>query len=171
MDELHEQTVNLLSFQQLPKTVFDTQVAFNMVARYGEQSRPSLATMESRVLKHYQRIAGKDAPLPSLLLLQAPIFHGHTFAVHLELGQVADVETISQALAGEHVSLTHGTEDAPSNVNAAGQSDIQVSITADASQPNGFWLWAASDNLRIAATTAVECAETMAATRPRGKIQ
>ena len=31
MDELHEQTVNLLSFQELPKNVFDTQVAFNMV--------------------------------------------------------------------------------------------------------------------------------------------
>src|ERR1700674_3349657 len=33
MDELHEQTGNLLSFQQLPKNVFDTQVAFNMVTR------------------------------------------------------------------------------------------------------------------------------------------
>jgi hypothetical protein len=32
-------------------------------------------------------------------------------------------------------------------------------------------LWAAADNLRIAAATAVECAETMAATRPKGKIQ
>jgi aspartate-semialdehyde dehydrogenase len=171
MDELHEQTVNLLSFQPMPKNIFDTQVAFNMVARYGEHSVPALATVESRVLRHYQRIAGKDAPLPSLLLVQAPIFHGHAFAIHLELGQVADVENISRALAGEHVNLTHGAEDAPSNVNAAGQAEIQVSITADASHPNGLWLWAASDNLRIAATTAVESAETMAATRPRGKIQ
>ena len=40
MDELHEQTVNLLSFQPLPKNVFDAQVAFNMVARYGEHSLP-----------------------------------------------------------------------------------------------------------------------------------
>ena len=171
MDELHEQTVNLLSFQPLPKNIFDTQVAFNMVARYGEHSAPSLASVESRVLKHYQRIVGQDAPVLSLLLVQAPIFHGHAFAVHLELGQVADVESISRVLAGEHVSLTHGAEDAPSNVNAAGQADIQVSITTDASHPNGCWLWAASDNLRIAAATAVECAETMAATRPRGKIQ
>src|SRR3974390_889956 len=38
MDELHEQTVNLLSFQQLPMTVFDTQVAFNLVDRYGAKS-------------------------------------------------------------------------------------------------------------------------------------
>ena len=40
MDELHEQTVNLLSFQPLPKNIFDAQVAFNMVARYGEHSAP-----------------------------------------------------------------------------------------------------------------------------------
>jgi aspartate-semialdehyde dehydrogenase len=171
MDELHEQTVNLLSFQPLPKNIFDTQVAFNMVARYGEHSVPALATVESRVLKHYQKIAGKDASVPSVLLVQAPIFHGHAFAVHVELEQTADVESISRALAGDHVKLTHGADDPPSNVNAAGQSDIQVSIAPDASQPNGFWLWAASDNLRIAATTAVECAESMAATRPRGKIQ
>src|SRR5215470_2066583 len=35
MDELHQQTVNLLSFQQLPKQVYDVQVAFNMVSQYG----------------------------------------------------------------------------------------------------------------------------------------
>jgi aspartate-semialdehyde dehydrogenase len=171
MDELHEQTVNLLSFQQMPKNIFDVQVAFNMVARYGERSLPALATVQSRVLKHYQRIVGQQAPVPSLLVVQAPIFHGHAFAVHIELGQVADLESIAQALAGEHVILTHGAEDAPTNVNAAGQSDIQVSIAPDASQPHGLWLWAASDNLRIAAANAVECAEAMAASRPRGKIQ
>src|SRR5580658_1198469 len=58
MDELHEQTVNLLAFQQLPKNIFDTQVAFNMVARYGEHSVPSLATVESRILKHFEKVAG-----------------------------------------------------------------------------------------------------------------
>jgi aspartate-semialdehyde dehydrogenase len=171
MDELHEQTVNLLSFQPLPKKVFDVQIAFNMVARYGEQATPALATVESRVLRHYWLIAGKQAPVPSLLLLQAPIFHGHAIAVHVELGQVADIESISRALTGEHVTLTHGADDAPTNVNAAGQDDIQLTVTADASQPNCFWLWAASDNLRIAAANAVECAESMAAARPRGKIQ
>src|SRR5881296_2163143 len=171
MDELHEQTVNLLSFQQLPKKVFDTQVAFNMVARYGEQSAPSLATVERRVFKHYQRIAGKDAPRPSLQLLQAPIFHGHAFAVHVELEQAMELATFSQALAGEHVNITLLAEEAPTNVNAAGQGDVLLSIVPDANSANSFWLWAASDNLRIASSTAVECAETMAASRPKGKIQ
>src|SRR5438034_3546736 len=171
MDELHEQTVNLLSFQQLPKNVFDIQVAFNMVSRYGQQAAPALATVEHRVLKHYQRIAGKDAPLPSLLLVQAPIFHGHAFAVHVELEQAMELATFSQALAGEHVNITLLAEEAPTNVNAAGQGDVLLSIVPDANSANSFWLWAASDNLRIAASPAGECAETVAASRPKGKIQ
>ena len=171
MDELHEQTVNLLSFQQLPKTVFDTQVAFNLVSRYGEQSVPPLAAVERRIMKHYQRITGSDALVPSILLVQAPIFHGYAFALHVEMEDVADFERISQALVGEHVTLTLLSEEAPSNVNAAGQADILVSIVPDNSHANAIWLWAAADNLRIAASTAVECAESMAAGRPKGKIQ
>jgi aspartate-semialdehyde dehydrogenase len=171
MDELHEQTVNLLSFQPLPKTIYDTQVAFNMVARYGEQSAPALETIERRVLRHYKQIAGKDAPVPSLLLVQAPIFHGHAFSVHVEMQELIDISKVSQALAGEHVVITLAAEDAPNNVNAAGQANILVSIVPDANNANSLWLWVASDNLRIAASGAVECAESMAATRPKGKIQ
>jgi aspartate-semialdehyde dehydrogenase len=171
MDELHEQTVNLLSFQQLPKRIFDTQVAFNLVSRYGEQSTPPLAAIEQRVMKHYRRIGGADAPIPSLLLVQAPIFHGHAFGIHVEFDQTANLEAVTKALAGDHVVMSKDSEEAPSNVNAAGQGDILLSVTADGNDPNSVWLWAASDNLRISATTAVECAETMAATRPRGKIQ
>ena len=171
MDELHEQTVNLLSFQQLPKKVFDAQVAFNLLCRYGAQSAPPLAAVEQRILKHYRRIAGENAIVPSLLLVQAPIFHGHAFALHVELERQADVAELSQALAGEHVNLAQLADEAPSNVNAAGQSDILLSLLPDNNRPNAVWLWAAADNLRIAASTAVECAETMAASRPRGKIQ
>ena len=171
MDELHEQTVNLLSFQQLPKKVFDTQVAFNMVARYGEQSVPALTAVERRVLRHYQRIVGQDALMPSLLLLQAPIFHGHAFTLHIEMENPVEIENVSKALAGEHVTITGLAEESPSNVNAAGQADILLSIQPDPNLASGLWLWAASDNLRIAASTAVECAENMAASRPKGKIQ
>jgi aspartate-semialdehyde dehydrogenase len=69
------------------------------------------------------------------------------------------------------VVVVGSDEDAPSNVSAAGQSDIQILLKPDALQPNGIWIWAAADNLRISALTAVECAESMMATRPVGKIQ
>jgi len=171
MDELHQQTVNLLSFQPLPKDVYDAQVAFNMIARYGQKSQPSLDSVETRVLRHYKKIAGDDAPLPSLMLLQAPIFHGHALAVFLEMDSAPDLAALSQALSGDHVTIPAPEEDSPSNVSAAGHADIQLSVKPDPAQANGVWLWAAVDNLRIAALTAVECAESMTATRPSGKIQ
>ena len=171
MDELHQQTVNLLSFQPLPKDVFDAQVAFNLAARYGQKSQPALDSVETRVLRHYRKIAGNDAPQPSLILLQAPIFHGHAMAVFLETEQVADIPSLSQALSGDHVTIPGAEEDSPSNVSSAGQPDIQLWLKPDPVQPTGVWLWAAADNLRISALTAVECAESMMATRPTGKIQ
>ena len=82
-----------------------------------------------------------------------------------------ELATLSQALAGEHVHIPLPAQEVPTNVNAAGQGDVLLSIVPDPNSANRFWLWAASDNLRIAASTAVECAETMAASRPKGKIQ
>jgi aspartate-semialdehyde dehydrogenase len=171
MDELHEQTVNLLSFQQLPKGVFDTQVAFNLLDRYGEKSLPSLVSIESRIQRHFQSIVQGKVAVPSLMLLQAPIFHGHAFSLYIELDNPAQVEELTAAISGEHVDVLQGAEESPSNVNAAGQEQIQVYVRADAQNPRGFWLWAASDNLRITALAAVECAENMIASRPRGTVQ
>ncbi|HEY3930043.1 MAG TPA: Asd/ArgC dimerization domain-containing protein [Candidatus Koribacter sp.] len=170
MDELHEQTVNLLSFQQLPMTIFGTQVAFNMIDRYGEGSVHSLAEAEQRIVRHYKHIVGASAPVPSLMLLQAPTFHGHGFSLYIELAQAATLEQVRAALRGEHVSLGTETE-APNNVSAAGQSEVLVHLRKDPQKENGFWIWAAADNLRVMSTSAVECAEIMAASRPRGQVQ
>jgi aspartate-semialdehyde dehydrogenase len=171
MDELHEQTVNLLSFQQLPKSVFDAQVAFNLIDRYGEKAFFSLNSIENRIQQHFYKLVGDRLPMPSLMLLQAPIFHGHAFSLYLELEQAPQVEELTAALSGDHVDLLQSGDEAPSNVNAAGQEQVQVFVRRDSPQPNGFWLWAASDNLRIAALTAVESAESMIAARPRGTVQ
>lgn len=170
MDELHEQTVNLLSFQELPKNVFDIQVAFNMLARFGAASRHSLEAVAKRIVRHYRSIAA-DAPLPALQVLQAPVFHGHGFSIYLETEKPVSVADLSNALAGEHVVVSSSQDESPTHVSAAGQGDILISVAPDASEKNGMWLWATTDNLRIAALTAVECAETMTAFRTTGQIQ
>ena len=126
MDELHEQTVNLLSFQDLPKNVFDIQVAFNMVARYGQRSQLALEAVSQRIRKHYRHIASGAAE-PALQVLQAPVFHGHGFSVYLEMEKPVAIADFSQALAGEHVVVSGSPEDTPTSVSAAGQGDILVS--------------------------------------------
>lgn len=172
MDELHQQTVNLLSFQSLPKDVFDVQVAFNMVARYGAESKLSMESVESRLRRHYKAIAGANAAEPSLLIVQPPVFHAYALAIYVEMKETVDEEKFASALSGDHVTVVPAKDESqPTNANTAGQSNIFVSLKKDSSHAGGIWLWAVADNLRIAAITAVECAESMIATRPVGKIQ
>jgi aspartate-semialdehyde dehydrogenase len=171
MDELHEQTVNLLSFQQLPKNVFDAQLAFNLLDRYGEKSSPSLDSVEKRIQRDFRSIVDGKVDVPSLMLLQAPIFHGHAFSLYLELERPRKPERLTAALAGDHVEILRGADDSPNNVNAAGQEKIQVAVRPDTARDNGFWIWAASDNLRVLAVAAVECAESLIPGRPRGTVQ
>ncbi len=171
MDELHEQTISLLSFQPLPKKYFDVQVAFNAVSRYGEQAVSRLVSVNERIVRHYRKIMPAQTPVPSVLVLQAPTFHSYAVSLNVKLSSAADIAELSKSLAGEHVKLVPGSEESPSNVNAAGQDDILVCMLPDASDPNSAWISIAFDNLRVAAITAVECAETMAASRPRGQVQ
>lgn len=172
MDELHQQTVNLLSFQPLPKDLFDAQVAFNLVARYGQNSRLSLDSLETRIRRHYQALAGVESPDPAIMVIQPPVFHGNALAIYVEMHEPVDRQQLAEALAGDHVAVADAEDESqPSNVNTAGRGDIMVSLKSEAARPNGVWLWAAVDNLRVAAITAVECAESMIATRPSGKIQ
>ena len=170
MDELHQQTVNLLSFQPLPKDVYDAQLAFNLLASYGSAARTSLASVEARILRHLHHIGGPQFPELSLILLQAPVFHGQALALFVQMSATSDLDSLRNAISGEHIVVA-AKDDLPNNVSAAGQGDILVGLRQDSTQAGGFWLWAVADNLRIAAINAVECAESMAATRPVGKIQ
>src|SRR5579872_2535190 len=124
MDELHQQTVNLLSFTSLPKDVFDEQVAFNMLGRFGESSSLSLLDIERRIMTHLEAISGGRLPLPSLMLVQAPTFHAHTFSIYIEFERATEVAAMAKALAGDHVTVIGAGEDGPSNVNAAGQGNV-----------------------------------------------
>ncbi len=171
MDELHEQTVSLLSFRELPKQVFDSQVAFNVLARRGEGSVPTLENIEHRIVRHFQQTTGGVIPPPALLLLQAASFHGHTFAIYIELDRATPISDLANKLAGEHVQLTNSAEEAPSNITVAGQDQVLLAVRADGQRKHGFWLWAAADNLRVTALNAVECAESIASARPKGKVQ
>ena len=128
-------------------------------------------SIEERVLRHYRAITNARAPVPSLMLLQAPVFHAHTFSIYIELESPASLENFEAALAGEHLELLREPPSEPSNLSAAGQQDVQIAVRKDSRSESGFWIWATADNLRVSASLAVESAEDMAATRPRGKVQ
>ena len=171
MDELHDQTVNLLSFQQMPTTIFGTQISFNLFAQPVEGAHPTLAEVEARIVRHFKAITQSEVLMPAVLLVQAPVFHGYTIAMFVQTSGEVTAAKLESALAGPHVTVTSAPDEFPSNVNIAGSSEILASVRPDGAGGNGFWLFAACDNLRVSAIQAIECAEEMVQTRPRGQLQ
>jgi aspartate-semialdehyde dehydrogenase len=172
LDELHQQTVNILSFQPLAKDVYDAQVAFNLLSSYGGQAQPTLASTEKKITDHFKTIVRDQVPVPSLMLLQASVFHGHAFSLYIELPKEVSLGDVAQALAGEHVEIVHPPEEeAPSTVGAAGQEAIMLQLRPDLEHKNGVWIWAAADNLRVMGLNAIASAEQLVASRPRGQVQ
>ena len=163
IDELQGQTVRLLSFQELPRTVFDAQVAFNLLTRYGERSHTRLEEVENFVVRELERCAPELATRIALRLLQAPIFHGLCVSVLVELGEAVEISRVEGALASSRVRVLCQDEPAPAAIDSAGRDEILVGpVVRDRSSASAFWLWAAVDNLRLAARNAVEIAERLA---------
>jgi aspartate-semialdehyde dehydrogenase len=170
MDELHQQTISLLSFQSIPKETYDAQVAFNLLPVLGEEAKVDLAATESRIRRHYALLSGGKLPRVSVQLIHAPVFHGYGISLGVELEQPAAIEEIEAALTGEHVDVVLGDADAPSNLSTAGEEDIMVRVRAD-EDGQRLWIWAAADNLKLSALNAVACAMELRRLRPQGQVQ
>ena len=176
MDELHQQTVNLLSFQSLPRDLYDAQVAYNLLCGFGEAAKASLIASAARIRRHFEALAGGGWPSVALQVIHAPVFHGHTFSVAAELERPVPIAAIEDALSGDHVDLVLEDTDSPSNLAATGQNDVLVRMrpvpgSRNPTETTRLWLWAASDNLRLFAQNAVACAADLRRLRPPATVQ
>ncbi len=161
VEELKEQTVSLLTFKDLPKRVFDEQLGFNILARYGSEAPEALEQFELRIERHLASLlaAQEGPPMPSLRLIQAPVFHGYSFSVWAELAAPCAPAELEQALADERIDVRGADLEAPTAVGIAGQSGIAVgAIRPDRNNPRAIWFWVAADNLRILAENALAVA-------------
>jgi aspartate-semialdehyde dehydrogenase len=156
IDELQRQTVSLLSFKTMPKEVFDNQVSFSLLARLGEAAVVKLEDVEARIERHLASLlALGHTPMPSVRLIQAPVFHGYSLSFWIELEQNPGVAAIEQTLSERFVEVRSRDHEPPNNVGVAGQNEIMVgAISVDSNQPNAFWMWMALDNLRLTAQNA-----------------
>jgi aspartate-semialdehyde dehydrogenase len=167
VEELQQQTVNLLSFKQLPKAVFDAQLGFAMLARYGEEAPASLEDSELRIERHLATLLdlpgdGEGAPMPSLRVIQAPVFHGYSFSAWVEFDGNPGVEALESSLQMDSIDVRGDEMEPPNNVGQAGQSGISVgAILPDRNDSEAVWFWFVADNLRLSAENAVAVAREL----------
>lgn len=175
LDEMHQQTVGLLGFQSVPKDVYDAQVAFNLRVNLGGAAKLDLAEISDRIRRHIGAIGGDEAASRiAMQLVQAPVFHGYTMSVFVELPEGADVAAVQDALKGGVVEVAGSADEAPSNETAMESAGIRIAVADEEAHRAGstaFWLWIAADNLKLAAHHAASCAAELALLRPAEKIQ
>jgi aspartate-semialdehyde dehydrogenase len=164
VEELQQQTVSLFAFKSLPKAVFDAQAAFNLLARYGEESPVSLEDLELRIERHLTTLLalagdGEGAPLPSLRLIQAPVFHGYSASAWVEFETSPGLEVLEETLSSAFIDVRGADSEPPTNVGQAGMGGIAVgAIQPDRNAADACWFWLVLDNVRLLAENAVEVA-------------
>ena len=162
VDELQQQTIGLLSFKGQPKEIFDAQLAFNLLAQYGEEAPTPLEDAELRIERHLATLLslGAQAPMPSLRAIQAPVFHGYSISLWVEFESNPGLAAIEEILEGEPVDLRPAE---PANVvGMAGQDGIAIGgIAIDRNNPQAVWLWLVIDNLRLRAQNALAVAQEL----------
>jgi aspartate-semialdehyde dehydrogenase len=167
LGELQQQTTGLLSFKTLEKKVYDTQVSFALVPAYGENSPYRLDAIEQRIERHTASLISNTRsrpaiPMPSLRLIQAPVFHGYTMSAWIEFDGLADAARLASLLAADNIDVRTAEHEMPSNAGIAGQSGFSVGdIRVDRNNSRAVWLWAVADNLRMVADRVVEILKTL----------
>ncbi len=154
--ELHQQTSSVFAFKGLDKNIFDAQLAFNLLPQYGAAAPLKLSAVERRIERHIDLLLGKSLPVPSIRLIQVPLFHAYSISFWIEFAKDITVNELGQALASAQIEVRESTQEAPNSIGAAGQSGlIAGDIRIDRHNPRAAWLWVVCDNLRMTADMAV----------------
>ena len=162
IEELESQTGQLLSFQGVGQPVFDTQVAFNMLDRFGPASSHKLSLIRQRVRAEAEACVDGKSAMPAIQIVHAPVFYGSAFSATGVFDAGSTSEGIAQACADAGFSMSPDAESGPSNVSVAGEKTIHLSIPEkDVSNPETWWFWGAADNIRLPAANAVQLAEML----------
>jgi aspartate-semialdehyde dehydrogenase len=162
IEELETQTSQLLSFQSVGQRVFGTQAAFNLLPRYGEESKQDLHQSLLQIRAEVSAAVGEPAEDEKIAvnLIHAPVFYGMAFSACADLEVDADVAALTEWCRSAGFGFVARAEAAPSNVSVAGETGVLLrEPEADAAREGTWWFWGAADNLRLPAWSGYKLAE------------
>jgi aspartate-semialdehyde dehydrogenase len=163
IEDLETQTKQLLTFQNPGKELFDVQVAFNTLDRFGPNRQADAHSARLTLRNELSACLREGGVLPSVDLIHVPVFYGVTFSACAKLDDGADKQKIAEACQQAGFAILDEWGIGPNNISAAGETIVQLSKPhADWLHPGGWWFWGAADNIRLPAWNAVKLAEKLA---------
>ena len=166
MEELTEQTRNLLTFQEVTPEVYPHRIAFNCFPHIGSFLENGYTEEEMKMVHETHKIMEDPNIRVSATTVRIPVFYGHSEAVNIQTERKLSAKEARVLLfqaPGVRVMDNPDERIYPMPSEAAGINDTLVGrIREDISIENGLDLWIVADNIRKgAALNTVQIAELL----------
>ncbi len=166
MDELLQQTTDLLSFREVKCNVYPHQIAFNCLPHIDKFLDNGYTKEEMKMVQETKKIMGDDSIRLTATTVRVPVFRSHSESVNIETEKKLTANEARAILSTAPGVIVYDAPDKniyPLAIEAAGRDETFVGrIREDESIENGLNLWVVSDNLRKgAALNAVQIAEKL----------
>jgi aspartate-semialdehyde dehydrogenase len=166
MEELTEQTRNLLTFQEVTAEVYPHRIAFNCFPHIGSFLENGYTEEEMKMVHETHKIMEDPNIRVSATTVRIPVFYGHSEAVNIQTKRKLSAKEARVLLfqaPGVRVMDNPDERIYPMPSEAAGINDTLVGrIREDISSENGLDLWIVADNIRKgAALNTVQIAELL----------
>ncbi len=166
MDELMDQTKDLLAFRDVTTNVYPYQIAFNLLPHIGSFNEVGDCSEEVKIAKETRKILGAPGLRVTATTVRVPVLRCHSEAINVELERPLKANEARAALAAMPGVIVYDDPVKklyPMPLDATGKDEVYIGrVREDESITNGLNLWVVSDNLRKgAALNAVQIAECL----------
>jgi len=171
VEELAQQTRQLLTFQPVSNRVFSRQIAFNCLPLIGEADAEGQSAEERTVAAELRRLLQMPELGVSITAVRVPVFYGHGASLSIETVEPFELVAVEALLASAPglslVSREDGDYYPTAVTEASGEDAVCIGrLRRDPSHPQSLQLWLVADNLRKgSALNAVQIAEALLPTR------
>jgi aspartate-semialdehyde dehydrogenase len=163
IDELTQQTKQILNGETVERRVYPQQIAFNVLPHIDDFEENGYTREEMKMVSEIKKIFHDDTIAINPTAVRVPVYYGHAASLHLETrAKITAAEACDLFSRIPGIQLMTGPTPYGTPVHhAAGQDTICVGrVREDVSHPTGLNLWVVTDNLRKgAALNSIHIAE------------
>lgn len=165
--ELTNQTMNLLSGQDVETNVYPKQIAFNVLPHIDVFQDNGYTKEEMKMVWETQKIFGDNEIVVNPTAVRVPVVYGHSEAIHIETKEkitAPEATALLESAPGVKVIDTRsdGGYATPFTDSATNDEVFVSRIREDISHELGLNLWVVGDNIRKgAALNTVQIAEIL----------
>jgi aspartate-semialdehyde dehydrogenase len=164
MDELRDQTIDLLNFRSPKVEHFSRRLAFDVLPQIDSFAEDGFTLEEHKMIDETRKILDTSELPVCATCVRVPVFVGHALSLNIEFELPFELDALAAALDAQHgLTFQSAPEDFPTAADVTGSDDVMVGrVRRDPSVPNGVVMWVVADNLRKgAATNAVQILELL----------